>query len=158
MRYKEFKKAIEEWGQKYGYETEVAITRIYVCVTMKPGRARTMALIRTNLTGVLDTDWEFFRDIKEDARVELLSIIAELAATKPADREEKRFIIPLPGLVTTDGKQQYLSQDYNFFASRRDRTLKQTWKEEDLKFVPEIYRQFAVEFGKGKELEDDYKK
>ena len=51
MRYKEFKKAIEEWGQKYGYETEVAITRIHVCVNMKSGGAfRTMALIRTNLT------------------------------------------------------------------------------------------------------------
>ena len=151
MRYKEFKKAIEEWGQKYGYETEVAITRIYVCVNMKPGGARTMALIRTNLTGVLDTDWEFFRDIKEDARVELLSIVAELAKTPIKDREdEKSFIIPLPGLITTDGKQQYLSyKDGFYFVSRRNETLIQKWKERYLELVPEIYRQFAEEFNEG---------
>lgn len=69
------------------------------------------------------------------------------------DREdEKRFIIPLPELITTDGKQQYLThKDCKFFASRRDERLRQIWKEEHLKFVPEIYRQFAVEFEKEEE-------
>ena len=152
MRYKEFEEKVEVWGQKHDYETEVEINYAYVCVKIKSGMLfRTMAIIRTNSTGALDTDWSIFRDIKEDARVELLSIILKLAKTPPKDREDKkRFIIPLPELTTTDGEQQYLSQDYNFFASRRDKTLKQTWKEEHLKFVPEIYRQFAVEFDEDK--------
>ena len=61
--------------------------------------------------------------------------------------EEEMFIIPLPGLVTTDGKQQYLThRDNTFFACRREKELRQIWKEEHLKFVPEVYRQFAVEF------------
>ena len=61
--------------------------------------------------------------------------------------DEKMFIIPLPGLVTTDGKQQYLThRDNTFFACRREKELRQIWKEEHLKFVPEVYRQFAVEF------------
>lgn len=59
---------------------------------------------------------------------------------------EKRYIVPLPGLVTTDGQQQYLSNKAGkWFASRRDERLRQTWKEEHLGYIPGIYRQFAVE-------------
>lgn len=58
----------------------------------------------------------------------------------------KRFIVPLPGLITTDGAQQYLTnKDSTWFASRRDENLRQTWKWEHLGYVPEIYRQFAVD-------------
>lgn len=58
----------------------------------------------------------------------------------------KRFIVPLPGLVTTDGQQQYLTnKGGTWFASRRDGNLRQTWKEEHLGYIPEIYRQFAVD-------------
>jgi len=153
MRYKEFEERIKTWGEKYGYETEVEIECIYVYVKTKFGMLfKKVARIRTDSTWALDTDWSSFTDIKEDARVELLSIILKFAKTPIKEREdEKRFIIPLPVLVTTDGKQQYLSQDYNFFASRRDRTLKQTWKEEHLKSVPDFYRQFAVEFDEWQE-------
>ena len=155
MKYKEFKEKIRSWSEKYGYETEVESTRRYVCVNTKFGGSfRTLVIIRINLTGVLDTDWEFCRDLKEDARVELLSIVTEFAATPIEERkDEKRFIVPLPGLATADGKQQYLTHaDGTFFALRRSSHLRQTWKEEDLKFVPEIYRQFAVEFDEEKEI------
>lgn len=58
----------------------------------------------------------------------------------------KRFIVPLPGLVTTDGQQQYLTnKGGTWFASRRCADLRQTWKKEHLDYVPEIYRQFAVD-------------
>lgn len=67
---------------------------------------------------------------------------------------EKRYIVPLPGLVTTDGQQQYLSNKAGkWFASRRDQRLRQTWKEEHLDYVPKIYRQFAVELEDSKEEE-----
>ena len=148
MKYKEFKEKIRSWGQKHDYETEVEINFNYVIVKTKSGIVfRTMAIIRTDLTGALDTDWEFFRSIKVDARVELLSIIVEFAKTPPEDRkDEKRFIIPLPELTTSDGKQQYLThKDCKFFASRRDKDLRQTWKEEYLELIPEQYRQFAEE-------------
>lgn len=70
----------------------------------------------------------------------------KLAETPPGEREEeKRYIIPLPHLVTTDGEQQYLTHNGSFFASRRDKTLRQTWKEKDLVHVPEEYRKYAVE-------------
>lgn len=58
----------------------------------------------------------------------------------------KRFIVPLPGLVTNEGEQQYLTnRGGKWFACRRVKSLRQTWKEEHLNYVPEVYRQFAVE-------------
>ena len=54
--------------------------------------------------------------------------------------------MPLPGLVTTDGQQQYLTnRKGKWFACRRHGKLRQTWKEEHLDYIPEIYRQFAVD-------------
>lgn len=59
----------------------------------------------------------------------------------------KRFIVPLPGLVTNDGAQQYLTnRGGRWFACRSQEDLRQTWKEEHLDYIPEIYRQFAVEY------------
>lgn len=58
----------------------------------------------------------------------------------------KRFIVPLPGLVTNDGAQQYLTnRDGRWFACRRQEDLRQTWKWERLGYIPEVYRQFAVD-------------
>lgn len=58
----------------------------------------------------------------------------------------KRFIVPLPGLVTNDGQQQYLTnRKGKWFACRRRGDLRQTWKEEHLDYILEIYRQFAVD-------------
>lgn len=56
-----------------------------------------------------------------------------------------RYIIPLPHLKTTDGKQQYLTHsEGKFFVSRRNKKLRQTWKKEHLSHIPEEYRQYAV--------------
>lgn len=58
----------------------------------------------------------------------------------------ERFIVPLPDLVTNDGAQQYLTnRKGKWFACRRQEDLRQTWKWEHLDYVPEIYRQFAVD-------------
>ena len=116
------------------------------------GDYRVVAMIDNGDKLAINTGWYCYQRLQDDAKRELFKIVTEFAKTPPADREdEKRFIIPLPGLVTTDGKQQYLSHKGNFFASRRDEELRQTWKEEHLKYVPEVYRQFAVEFDEDKE-------
>ena len=58
----------------------------------------------------------------------------------------ERFIVPLPGLVTTDGQQQYLTnKGGTWFASRRAESLRQTWKWEHLDYIPEVYKKFAVD-------------
>lgn len=65
---------------------------------------------------------------------------------RDAPKVEKRYIVPLPRLYTTDGAKQFLThKDNKFFASRRNKELRQTWKEEDLKYIPEEYRKYAVE-------------
>ena len=70
----------------------------------------------------------------------------KLAETPPEERqEEKKYIIPLPYLVTTDGERQYLTHNGSFFACRRNKGLRQTWKEKELIYIPEEYRGFAVE-------------
>ena len=152
MRYKEFEERIKTWGQKYDYVTRVGIEYLHTYIKVEyNGWFYFVAGISNRYPFVTDTDWAHFNNIEKHAREELFDIIVELAKTPLEDREdEKRFIIPLPNLFTTDGEQQYLSQDYNFFASRRDKTLKQTWKEKHLEFIPEEYRQFAVEFDEDK--------
>lgn len=66
----------------------------------------------------------------------------------------KRFIVPLPGLVTNEGEQQYLTnRGGKWFACRRVKSLRQTWKEDHLDYIPEVYRQFAVELEDSKEEE-----
>ena len=152
MRYKEFKEKVKAWGQKYYYKPIVEIDDRVVVKIYYVGDYRVVAMIDNKTRLAINTGWLCYRNLQEDAKKDLFKIITEFAATNPADRkDEKRFIIPLPGLVTTDGEQQYLTQNGSFFASRREKRLKQTWKEEHLKFVPEIYRQFAEEFDEDKE-------
>ena len=154
MRYKEFKKAVEDWGRKYNYKPVVEGDFNYVYITFKDDSYIDFVCeIHKSERFVIDLNWGTYKALSDDAKNDLFKIVTEFAATKPEEREdEKRFIIPLPELVTTDGRQQYLTdKGGNFFASRRDETLRQIWKEERLKFIPEFYRQFAVEFDEEKE-------
>lgn len=154
MRYKEFKEKIEDWGSKHGYATEVEIGDFKTYITIRTNKtSHIIASITNEYQFIIDTNWNYAINIKNHAVGELFDILVNLAKTPPTDRkDEKRFIIPLPWLVTTDGKQQYLTnKDGYFFASRRDENLKQIWKEEWLKVIPEFYRQFAVEFDEEKE-------
>lgn len=145
MKTKEVIKELE----KMNLQTEVCGDYLNI-IHCKGG---TVAYINLNTRFEINTGyWAFKNLLAEDEKEKVYVLLTKLAETDPEDREdEKRFIIPLPGLVTTDGKQQYLSHKGNFFASRRDEELRQTWKEEHLKFVPEVYRQFAVEFDEEKE-------
>lgn len=59
--------------------------------------------------------------------------------------KEKLYIIPLEGLITTDGHQQYLTGKVGrYFASRRNSSLKQTFTQTELdNNVPACYREWA---------------
>ena len=156
MRYKELKEKIEEWGQKYNLSTKMTIG-YYFGVVIKvyyDYKYETIAKIDGIKRYSLDLDFFHYINLSEEARKELFDILVEFAATDPADREDlKEFIIPLPDLVTSNGSQQYLThKGCNFFACGRNPDLRQTWKEEHLKFVPEVYRQFAVEFDEDEEF------
>lgn len=59
--------------------------------------------------------------------------------------KEKLYRIPLKGLITTDGHQQYLTGKVGrYFASRRNYHLKQTFTQTELdNNVPACYREWA---------------
>ena len=160
MKYKEFKKEVEYWGKTYNYNPTVNVGSIYIDILFEHVHyTNTVCTIHKSERCVIDLNCKLYRNLSENAKHHLFYIIVEFAATPIEEREdEKSFIIPLPKLVTTDGRQQYLSQEnkYNhkdckFFASRRNETLRQIWKEKHLKHVPEFYRQFAEEFHEGEE-------
>lgn len=91
-----------------------------------------------------------FDELDPYKRHKLLDAFIEYTYTPFDEREEeKRYIFPPPGLITTDGEQQYLTQvGRHWFVCRRKKDLRQTWKEEHIKWVPELYRDFKVEVDK----------
>ncbi len=108
---------------------------------------RMVAKVYVNRVGVWYCYESNFDKLEPHKRHKLLDAIIEYAYTPFIDRdEEKRYIFPLPGLITTDGEQQYLTQvGGHWFACRRKKDLRQTWKEEHIKWVPELYRDFKKE-------------
>ena len=61
-------------------------------------------------------------------------------------KPKKKYRIPLPNLITTDGMQQYLTEkDGHWFASRLTDNLKQEWTEDELDSIPGAYRICAKE-------------
>ena len=143
MKISEFKKAIDSIGLQYGIDLEVKENEFYFDIR---NRKRITADISKLECCLMNTTYPRFNDLKEKTRQDLLDVIYKFASTPIPEREkEKRYIVPLPHLVTTDGEQQYLTHNGSFFASRRDKKLRQTWKEEHLKYVPEEYRKYAVE-------------
>ena len=143
MKIKEFKKEIDSIGLQYGIDLEVEENKFYFDIK---NRKRITADISKLKSYLINTSYPSFNDLKEKTKQDLLDVIYKFASTPIPEREEqKRYIIPLPHLVTTDGEQQYLTHNGSFFASRRDKELRQTWKEEHLKYIPEEYRKYAVE-------------
>ena len=143
MKISEFKKAIDSIG--FDNDVNLKVTDDIYTFFIESD-TKTLATIPKTVKCLFSTNYNIFLKQKERLRRDLLDVIYEFVKTPPAEREEeKRYIIPLPHLVTTDGEQQYLTHNGSFFASRRDKELRQTWREEHLKYVPEEYRKYAVE-------------
>lgn len=144
MEYTEFKDRINEIAHKYNLNLKVTedVANIYI----KMGEM-ICAYTKKAVLCFINTDFGAMYYFNEKPRVEMLEALCELSKTPLEERqEEKRYIIPLPHLVTTDGEQQYLSnKGGTWFASRKDKELRQTWKERHLKHIPEEYRKYAVE-------------
>ena len=143
MKIKEFKRAISNIGLQYGMNFEV---KMYGNVPYIVSGDEIYACVSKTERYMLDTNYLRFSELKEDIREDFLKVMYKFAITPPEDREdEKRYIIPLPHLVNIAGEQQYLTHNGGFYASRRDKELRQTWKEEHLKHIPEEYRKYAIE-------------
>ena len=145
MKIKEFKRAISNIGLQYGMNFEV---KMYGNVPYIVSGDEIYACVSKTERYMLDTNYLRFSELKEDIREDFLKVMYKFAITPPEDREEEKiYIVPLPHLTLSDGEQIYLTQTHqgNFFPSIRDKKLKQTWKEEHLKYIPEEYRKYAVE-------------
>lgn len=143
MKISEFKKAINNLSSYHGKYFKVVEDDSDYCIESD---TKVLAIINKSEKCLISTNYWDFLELEEGLRQALFDIICKFASTPiPEREEEKRCIIPLPHLVTTDGEQQYLTHKGSFFASRRDKGLRQTWKEEHLKYVPEEYRKYAVE-------------
>lgn len=143
MKIKEFKKAIDSIGFYNGKDLKVIEDDVYYHIML--GGLTCAIISKTNLYAI-DTGYAKFINLAENVRRNLLDVICEFASTPLEERqEEKRYIIPLPHLTTCDGEQLFLTHQGNFFPCRRDKDLRQTWKEKDLIHIPEEYRGFAVE-------------
>lgn len=134
MTYTEFK----EIANNAGYITS---EKSGLCIAEAVGRNNKIIIDKCKVKAVYIDN-----DICNSEDFEVIKAAIALAETPLGEREEEKiYIIPLPHLVTSDGKKQYLTQLGTFFACRRDKTLIQTWEEKDLVHVPEEYRGFAVE-------------
>lgn len=153
MRIDELVKRLDEIEKKHGLHFKVRKyifeTEIFM-VADEDLKDLMIARIYERKANALETMYVNFMRLEDDIRAELLDIFVEYAKTPPDEREEeKRFIVPLPGLVTTDGEQQYLThKEEHFFACRRNKDLRQTWKEKHLRILPKEYRKYAVELSK----------
>lgn len=143
MKVSEFKKAIDNLSSYHGENLKVTDDN---CDFYIESDTEILAAINKSEKCLINTNYQGFLELEEGLRQALFDVIYKFASTSIPEREdEKRYIIPLPHLVTTDGEQQYLTHNGGFFASRRDKELRQTWKEEHLKHIPEEYRNYAVE-------------
>lgn len=151
MRIDELVKRLEEIEKKHGLHFKVRKNILETNIFMELAYQDLMIVrIYERKTNALETIYAEFMHLEDDIRAELFDIFAEYAKTPIGEREEeKRFIVPLPGLITRDGEQQYLTHEGgHFFACWRKKELRQTWKEKHLKFLPKEYRKYAVELSK----------
>lgn len=143
MKNSEFKQAIKYMGVKYDIDLEIIEDGYDLCI--KRGTTP-LASVSKSTTYLVIAGYAMYEKLEERLRRDLLNAMYELASTPLAERkEEKRYIIPLPHLINIAGEQQYLTHSGSFFAARRDKGLRQTRKEEHLKYIPEEYRKYAVE-------------
>lgn len=140
MTYKEFKKEIKSIDDSLQVEL---FNDEFIDIHTSYGRW--VASIDQKYSGTMFNNSDVYRSWHREKRLDLLDVLYKFARTPIEEREiEKRYIIPLPQLMTTDGEQQYLTQKgEKLFACRRNKELIQTWKEEQLQYIPEEYRKYA---------------
>lgn len=100
----------------------------------------------------VDTNAEAALAIDGETLAKVEAVVTLFLATPEEDRgiyaathAENKYTIPMPGLQTSHGGQQFLSEkDGNYFSCKRTEDLHQVFTEDELNTeVPEVYREFA---------------
>lgn len=91
MTFKEFKKAVEDWGKIHGYKPVIEADTDYIeIVFVGNGYPDTICEIHKSERSVIDLHWEsYIRNLPENTRNELFKIVTEFAATPIEKREDK---------------------------------------------------------------------
>lgn len=91
MTYKEFKKAIEEWGNNWGIVTEVFIKGdwISVCIKNENSDLELVVDISSKDICIFDFSYQSTVDLGDVERKTLFKIVTMFANTWPADRKDK---------------------------------------------------------------------
>lgn len=143
MTYQKFEKVIAEIGKKYN--VDIFVYRRGNSLFVSNDVYDILAEVSCIYSAVVSTDFLLFPFLNEKLQIDILNACVQLASTPLGLREEK-YIVPLPGLITTDGEQQYITErDGRWFACRRTEHLTQTWTKGQLHQIPEEYRKYAVE-------------
>lgn len=137
MTYKE----IEKIAKKYGWTTTSAATLYRIEKEYGDSTTNYIVIGKFNMNVI------FLKNERcNPGDLIVIKAAFKLAETPLAEREEeKRYIVPLPYLKTSNGEQLFLTHQGHFFPCRRIKSLRQTWKEKDLIHIPEEYRGFAIE-------------
>lgn len=116
MKVKEFKRAISNIGLQYGMNFEVKVySHTYYIVSGD----NFYACVSKTERYMVDTNYLQFSRLKENIREDLLKVMYKFARTPLGERQEgKRYIVPLPRLKTSDGKQLFLTHQGNFFLAK----------------------------------------
>lgn len=100
----------------------------------------------------VDTDVEAASQLGVEVLATVEAVTSLFLMTPEEDRRgsdlkdvENKYTIPMPGLQTSHGGQQFLSEkDGNYFSCKRTEDLHQVFTEDELNTeVPEVYREFA---------------
>lgn len=144
VTYQTFEEKMAKCGQSAGATVQVHYDNSTVYVLFDN---YVICRISMSNVGGITTDCPYFSMLPWEIKQRVLHWCGRLSLT-PIDQrvEPTRYIVPLPRLVASDGQQQYLTQKgKDWFACRRDHNLRQTWKKEHLQYIPDEYRQYAVE-------------
>ena len=93
MKYKEFKKAVEDWGRKYHYKPVIDVASTYIEIAFEDEYYMDrICTIHKSKRFVVDLNSNLFKSFFDDARNDLFKIVSEFATTKPEEREDEKEI------------------------------------------------------------------
>lgn len=94
MRYKEFEEKIKDWGEKYNYKPVIDEDFNYIYMKFDFDDDVICDIVfeiyKSDRFGIY-LNWGLYIKLSDDEKRDLFEIVTEFAATKPEDREDKKY-------------------------------------------------------------------
>ena len=125
------------------YENETA-AQAYDCFIEIPFDALLFFHVDMDIDAASQLDVEVLAKVEAIISLFLMTPEEDRGISEVVSSEEEQYIIPMPGLSTTSGHQQFLTEkDGVYFSCRRNEDLHQVFTEEELENTPSAYRDYA---------------